>query len=176
VEVSPVQEQLHQVLFTFKNNVGIASSITDVYFDDGTLLAMGQITSSTGVSFTALASPGDLPGHQDVNPPFVTTQGFSLDSTSGQDGVKAHGVDAATEWLSVLFTLQGTQTYADTLAALANGSLRIGLHVQAIGATETFDGGSDSYVNTVSVVPVPGAVLLGFLGLSYAGMRLRRTV
>ncbi|HQG49608.1 MAG TPA: hypothetical protein PK373_11010 [Sedimentisphaerales bacterium] len=28
----------NQVLFKFFNNVGIASSITDVYFDDGTLL------------------------------------------------------------------------------------------------------------------------------------------
>jgi hypothetical protein len=29
---------------------------------------------------------------------------------------------------------------------------------------------------TVGVVPVPGAVLLGFLGLGYAGMRLRKMV
>src|SRR5262245_47586865 len=40
--------------FTFYNNVGIASSITDIYFDDGTLLALASVTNSpTGtVSFT----------------------------------------------------------------------------------------------------------------------------
>src|SRR5512145_721995 len=51
-----------QVAFTFYNNVGIASSITDVYFDDGTLLGIASVTGSAGVDFSQLASPGDLPG------------------------------------------------------------------------------------------------------------------
>jgi len=46
------------------------------------------------------------------------------------------------------------------------GSLRIGIHVQG------FDGeGSESFVNT----PVPGAVLLGLLGLGAGWLKLRKS-
>jgi len=154
------------VLFKFFNNVGIASSITDVYFDDGTLLGIATITSSAGVAFDDPATPGNLPSGNTASPPFMTTANFSADSDTP---IMANGVNSASEWLGITFNLINGKTYADTLAALGDGSLRIGLHVQAIGTT----GGSDSYVN---VVPVPGAVLLGFLGLGYAGMRLRREV
>lgn len=155
-----------QVSFKFFNNVGIASSITDIYFDDGTLLGISSITDSGGgVAFSALATPGNLPGGNTASPPFVTTGGFSLDSSA--PGVSANGVDASTEWVAVLFNLQGSQTFADTIAALNDGSLRIGLHVQAIGIT----GGSDSYVNRI---PEPGTVLLlgsGLLALVVVGRK-----
>src|SRR5687768_9564506 len=36
--------------FTFYNDVGIASSITDIYFDDGTLLELATITDFDGAS------------------------------------------------------------------------------------------------------------------------------
>jgi len=154
-----------QVLFKFFNNVGIASSITDIYFDDGTLLSIGNITDSgAGVAFGSPAIPANLPGANDASPDFETTAGFSLDS---EPAVSANGVNASNEWVAVLFSLQGTQTFADTIAALNDGSLRIGLHVQAIGTT----GGSDSYVNRV---PEPGTLLLlgsGLLGLAFAGGR-----
>jgi hypothetical protein len=45
--------------------------------------------------------------------------------------------------------------------------LRIGIHVQAIGIS----GNSDSFIMT----PVPGAVILGMLGLSVAGWKLRKS-
>ncbi len=69
-------------------------------------------------------------------------------------------------------TING-KNYSDTLAMLNDGSLRIGLHVQAIGAP----GGSDSYVNNPIHAPAPGAILLGSLGTALVGfLRSRRTI
>ena len=177
-----------QVAFTFYNDVEIASSITDIYFDDGTLLGIASISSSEGVAFTQPATPGDLPGGNDLTPPFETTQDFSADSN---EPVSANGVDAATEWVQIVFDLQDdpddpqggqTLTFADTIAALTDKSLRVGLHVQAIGES----GGSDSYVNNIPfdpnvnpVVPLPGALVLlgaGLFRLAAYGRRRRNEV
>jgi hypothetical protein len=48
-------------------------------------------------------------------------------------------------------------------------SLRIGIHVQGIDGPWGCDQ-SDTYILT----PVPGSVLLGMLGLSVAGLKLRK--
>jgi len=69
-----------QVSFTFSNSGPNASSITDVYFDDGTLLAIASIVNGPGVSFSQGAAPSDLPGGQLASPPFHTTAGFLADS------------------------------------------------------------------------------------------------
>jgi len=154
-----------QVLFTFNNNGPIASSIADVYFDDGTLLDLASITNGPGVTFNTPATPADLPGGNLATPPFVTTDQFSADSDTP---IMIKGVNPG-EWLGITFDLQNGKTFADTIAALADGSLRIGLHLQAIDAVEGL-GGSESFV----AVPVPGALLLGLLGLAAAGLKLRR--
>lgn len=158
-----------QVGFRFLNNVGIASSICDVYFDDGTLLAIASIASSSGVDFSQIATPGDLPGGNAVN--FHTTQGFSADSNPP---VSPNGVNSASEWLQINFTLQSAQTFADTIHSLQTGALRIGMHVQAIG-----QGFSDSFVDsppTITTVPLPTAASLGMAGLLGAGLRRRRSI
>jgi hypothetical protein len=76
------------------------------------------------------------------------------------------------------FNGNGVVDFSDVLAALDRGlmdpvpenSLRVGLHVIAFD-----DGRSESFVNA-EVVPVPGAVLLGLLGLGAAGIGLRKSV
>lgn len=152
--------------FTFYNDVGTASSITEVYFDDGTLFLLHfPHTQSAGVSFTntGTGSPPDLPGGEAIG--FDATSGWVADTGGGGPGP---GINNSGEWLTIHFELFGGLTIADTIAAIASGELRVGLHVISI------DGGdSDSYVNE-GMIPVPGAALLGVLGLGIAGWVKRR--
>src|SRR4030042_2649119 len=69
----------NQVTFTFGNTGPDASSITQMYFDDGGLLSFASIDDSlAGVEFSQGASPPDLPGGNTVVPPFSTTAGLSF--------------------------------------------------------------------------------------------------
>ncbi|MCH8253491.1 MAG: hypothetical protein IID36_13675, partial [Planctomycetes bacterium] len=128
-----------QVLFTFYNIGPEDSSITDVFFDDGALLGIAEIDDShPGVSFSIQATPNDLPGGNNADPPFETTQGFSADSDAP---VAPNGVDPG-EWLGITFDLLPGMTFSDLLFDLGNESLRIGIHVQSFAS-----GGSESFIN-----------------------------
>lgn len=171
----------NQVLFRFYNDgpagslydvaVPIYSSICDVYFDDGALLGIAAIDNPTGVSFFQFATPKNLCGGQNLSPPFETTSGFSADSDSP---VQPNGVNPG-EYVGIVFNLEPNKDFDDVISAINLGfsnpwledSLRIGIHVQAIGIS----GNSDSFIMT----PVPGAVILGMLGLSVAGWKLRKS-
>lgn len=165
VDVTDLGVGANQVKFIFNNLGSAASSITDVYFDDGTLLGIASLLDSgSGVAFSTLASPGNLPGGNNADPDFETTAGFSADS---DPAVQPNGVNAnANEWLAVIFNLQSGGTYADVVNELATGELRVGMHVQGFSG-----GGSESFVN-MAAVPLPGAVLL--LGSALAGLGLFR--
>lgn len=158
----------NNVLFTFYNVGSNASSIADIYFDDGTLLALSTLTGSTGVSFSQGASPQKLPGGNGASPGFVNTAGFSADSDSP---VQHNGVNPG-EWLSVLFTLQSGQEYGTVLSSLQSGALRIGIHVQGFSS-----GGSESFVNTISA-PVPEPEIYGMMlaGLGLMGLMGRSRI
>lgn len=159
-----------QVDFKFTNIVGIASSVTDVYFDDGSLLGIASITDSgEDVAFSQNASPGNLPGGQDLDPPFEATEGFTADS---DPPVSHNGVDSSTEWVTITFDLIEGKTFQDTIDAIADESLRVGIHVQAIGDNE----GSDSYLGNNTPVPEPTTAFLMVLGLGIVARRKRRTV
>lgn len=156
----------NQALFTFYNIGAGASSITDVYFDDGTLLGIASVVNGGGVSFASPANPGNLPGANNLAPAFQTTAGFSADSNPP---VQPSGVNPG-ETVGILFDLQAGKSFADVLNAInlagATGGLRIGAHVQGFSG-----GGSESFVNTPQQValPVPEAsqwmMLLAGVGL-----------
>lgn len=159
-----------QVLFTFSNSGPAASSITGVYFDDGTLLGIAGLIDSDddalgsfgdpGVDFSQGASPPDLPGGNTVG--FQTTAGFLADS---DPPVQPNGVNPL-QTLGVVFDLQFGGTFADVVSELVSGELRIGIHVQGFAS-----GGSESFVNVP--VPEPGTALLLGAGLGLLGLRRR---
>jgi len=151
------------VQFIFRNAGPAAASITDVYFDDGTLLALAFVQNGPGVSFSQMARPRELPGAEYVNPAFNTTADFSADSNPP---VQPSGVNPG-ETLSIYFTLQDGHDVNSVLADLTSAELRIGLHVQGFG-----DGGSESFVNTP--IPLPPAIWLMLSGLASLGAVARR--
>jgi len=162
----------NQVLFTFTNTGSNQSTISEVYFDDGTLLALaGLIDADDGtggdpnVDFTQGATPPDLPGGNSISPAFQVTAGFLADA---DNPAPKWGVSPG-ESLGIIFDLQSSLTFNDTITALGSGELRIGLHVINFAS-----GGSESFVNN-AVVPVPAAIWLfgsGLLGL--VGMARRK--
>jgi hypothetical protein len=152
------------VRFELLNAGPAASSITDIYFDDAGLFAdLNTIQESAGVSFSEGASPGNLPGGNSITPKFTVTTGLLADS---DPPVQPNGVNPG-EWVAVYLALAAGQTFADVLADLADLSLRIGIHVQGF-----FGGGSESFINNPSPIPLPPAVVL--LGTALAGLSFFR--
>ena len=187
----------HQVLFTFYNNglapyqvaTPIEGTITKTFFDDGTLLGVANVINGPGVEYSEIGSSETptLPGGETLLPPFETTAGFGATADPPAGHLK-NGVDAwdpsgssPIEHVGIVFDLKtkegGSEYYDfdDVIAAIGLGftdpfnedALRIGIHVQSIGGD---DGDSDAFILT----PVPGAVLLGILGLGVAGVKLRK--
>jgi hypothetical protein len=149
-----------QVLFTFNNAGPEASSITDVYFDDGSISSISAIASIDnsvpGVNFSIGAAPPDLPGGNSISPAFNATVGLTADSNPP---TQPRGVNPG-ETLGILVDLSAGVSYADLLSDISSMDLRIGIHVQGYAT-----GGSESFINNV---PVPAAVWLfgsGLLGL-----------
>lgn len=163
----------YQVAFKFTNNTSSAS-LTDVYFDDGTLLGIASISGSgDGVKFSdqGNVAPPNLPGGDNLDPKFVTTAGFSADS---DPPVTSNGVSSG-EWLTVIFNLQPNKDYASVIDALTLsngggvGDLRIGLHVQGF-----YGGGGESFVNSASPVPEARTYVMMLAGLGLVGFMAAR--
>jgi len=128
-----------KVTFTFRNTGPQPSVITEIYFDDGSLLGIAAIHDNPpGVDYVPDASPPDLPGGNNLVPPFEVTQGFLAEPSAppAQSGV------GPGESLAIEFDLVPGKTLQDVLDELADGTLRIGIRGQSFAS-----GGSESFVN-----------------------------
>ena len=154
-----------QVSFTFINNGPAPSSITDVYFDDGGLVRIAEIWDGGNVEFEKYADPANLPGGKYIN--FTAKTGLSADSNAP---AQPNGVNPG-ETLTIIADLASNVDYDSIIDAIAlglanpgvdmEGGLRIGVHVQGFAS-----GGSESFVNDISAMPLPpvisgGAALMG---------------
>lgn len=154
-----------EVRFTFENLGPMASSITDVFFQDGEIIGAADPLAADGVNFVERdGDPASLPGGELIN--FDATRQFSraFEPTDGID---------PGEQLTLYLKLLGGQTYEDVLSALQrggasypnsmpNGGLRVGIHIETPGA---LDGASFVMVT----VPLPGAAWAGFVLLGTLG-------
>jgi hypothetical protein len=147
-----------QVLFTLTNEGSEALSVANIYFDDASSVLEGiaSIDGSSGVSFSEGGSPPVLPGGN--GPAYSFDPSFRARAS-----------------LAILFDLAGMTTFADVLAAMADGdthhaNLRVGLHVIAFES-----GGSESFI--VTPIPEPASAVLvtaGLLGLAIKRRAARR--
>ena len=117
------------------------------------------------MSFSDGASPHDFPHPE----PDVWTTFFAADSDpSVHNGVNEWPLSSDPEYVTISFSLVTNIDFDDVLYGIRNpysaDGLLIGIHVQSIEGDE-----SDWFVT-----PVPGAAILGMLGLGVAGLKLRR--
>jgi hypothetical protein len=153
------------VTFTFSNIGALASSITEIYFDDTGLFVptIQTIVNGPGVQFSPGAAPSQLPGGSEVG--FVATPGLSLDS----DKPKTNGVNPG-QSVGVVLELVAGKSYSDVIDAMISTDLRIGVQIKGFSSK-----GRESFVNVPGSPPVvPEPTTAALAGLACLGFMFRR--
>lgn len=150
--------------FTFTNTGSTASIVARIYFYGDLLDSLVSMSDSgDGVAFTAETdNPGHLPGY----PPHALIPVKAELYFSSKGGGVHNGLDAGnppTEWLQVVWSLQPDKMFDDLIDGLDDGTVLIGMHVQAFG-----NNGSESF----SQIPEPATLVL--LGLGMLGSLVLR--
>lgn len=165
------------VTFKFFNESTINNAITDIYFDDGTLLGISGLTNGPGVLYDFPSGNETLPGWNLLDPVFETTENFSADPSTPQpmkNAINSGLYEGAPEWLEIHYDLQWNSdenrwgNLGDVLSELRDGTLRVGIHVQGFP-----DGSSQSGVSSPNVVPEPASICALGMGALFL-LRKRR--
>ena len=144
------------VNFTFYNNSSLQSSVARIYFDDGSLLGIDEITNSKGyTAFNTTASPGVLPGGEDLVPPFVANREFTIGSQNPPPWKGVNDGDILNEWVTIRFNLINGGDLYGVIDELESGTLRIGLHVIDL---------PEGYSESAILIPEPATIMLLGLG------------
>ncbi|HMO06039.1 MAG TPA: VPLPA-CTERM sorting domain-containing protein [Paracoccaceae bacterium] len=142
--------------FVFSNLGPLQMTIANIYFDFGltSLLGGGSVgAASPGVTFVAGGAPPDVPGGAPIG--FTSDDRYSATNPAPHNGVNVP------EFQTIVYELLAGTTFADLIAALDAGSLRTAIHVINYAS-----GGSESFVNAPTPIPLPatGLLLIGALG------------
>ena len=189
VNIATVDSDSTIIRFTFTNDVGIDSSVTEIYVDDGDQHTDGNGDNDGGTFFNAvtifdqsntvddgvvtdvdfvaeMANPGDLPGGNIVG--FESTLALLAEANPPP---KHNGINEALDFLVLDLDLRdsGSFLWSDLLSAIANNTFRLGFHVISIDEDDTQDG-SESFVT----IPLPASSFLAIGGLGAIGLRRRR--
>ncbi|MHC4976568.1 MAG: hypothetical protein ACYTF7_08175 [Planctomycetota bacterium] len=153
---------LSQVQITITNDGDEDSSVTTVMFDTDMFASVDDMTSpDDGVEFD-FTNKKVLPGGKKFG--FEPTAGLSIRSTAP---VRPNGIDQG-ESLVLTLTMREGYDWSDLVDQIFDGSTRIGIHVQGFE-----DGGSETFMNELVLIPTPGA--MGTLALAgLAAVRRRR--
>jgi hypothetical protein len=145
--------------FTFRNQSSFSSAISEIYFEQNTLLGSASLSNGPGVLFAQFAKPKNLPAGRSLNPAFLSSGEFTFDS---EPAPPKNGINPD-EWLRITFDLNIDVTFAFLLDRLNTDNLRIGAHIIALP-----DGSSESAVTT----PEPATIaLLAFGSLAMFNRR-----
>ena len=158
-----VSNGFEQVDFTFYNISSIRSSLAQIYFDDGLLLGITSIINGPGTSFSEIfPGPGNVPGAELLEPPFVADREFSIGAVSPppENGVNPPPLN---EWVQIKFNLESGGTLEGVIAELNSGVLRVAIHIINLP-----DGSSES------AIAVPEPATMALLALSGIAMLLRK--
>ena len=151
--------------FEFHNESTIDNVITQVYFDGSVLSGISIISQSSGVMFSAGASPSNLPAGNELTP------SFSADFSAGAEPPPAFkGINnSLTEWLAITMNMPSGITFDDVRDALGTADLRVGVHLQGFG-----DDSSESAINDPREEIIPEPSVMSLLGLAGLGMLWRK--
>jgi hypothetical protein len=142
-----------QVRFEFHNDSGIDSSVKSIYFEDGVLDGIAGFEFGDDTLFEDSETPGNLPAGNSLSEEFETAY-----SAVAVPAAPFNGIDSG-EHLTIIMNLDAGSSYADLLAELDEGSLRIGAHVIALP-----DGSSLSVMSNPPP-PVPEPATIAILGI-----------